>query len=862
VKNETQFDAVKAERDLVGAWHAMPGERLWLAAHRRSRSRAIAGFVAPAFRRAPMPRADAYSDPVSRQTKCHTMPSNFHANSLKTNDGDPREVSHFFKGLRTRTFALRARASAIFLFLFSIFCAPLVSAQTQNAPAKIPGDLASDLKDFVETPSVSGYENQLAEKIRAKLAAFHPVVDNLGDVIVTIGSGAPHRLIVTPIDEPGFVVSRITDDGYLRLERLPQAGNLPPIFNALYSAQPVKIRTASGKWIDGVVAGISVHLHRSSETLPSASAIENMYVDIGASSAAEARAAGVDILSPVTINRNLNYLWDKEISGASIGDKFGAAAMIEVLRHADRTAIKGTLTVAFVTQQRVGGRGLDRILRTTQADEMLYVGRMLPGGIVPGMQGVHRAPRRELGSSVLVGLDKSSGEFSGIAASLKQLADANKIPLATDFSADITPARYLPSPIFPARWTHIGIATSWPDTPTEVMDRGDFMSLANLLNVYVNGAMLPVAPRTFIACCGLSPGSLPRKPTRPQVRELLRSLVETYGASGREDLVRGQVSEFLPEWATPERDKAGNLILHVGTAPVGAKTPKILVVAHMDEIGFTVKSIPDDGKLVVETLGGMDLSFYQGHPVLVHSSGGERAGVMELPNGWDEQNFKWPAESDQTIRVDIGARNAKEVADLGIKIGDSITIPKEYRPLLGTRANGRSFDDRVGDTALISAVWALGGPLKDRDVTFVWSTGEELGLVGAGALAKRLAAEGHTPDYVFAVDTFVSSDSPLESKRYADAELGKGFAVRAVDSSNIAPHDLVEKVVKLARANQIPVQFGVTSGGNDGATFVPYGAVDIALGWPLRYSHSPAEVIDTRDVDALARIVAVIARSW
>jgi putative aminopeptidase FrvX len=292
-------------------------------------------------------------------------------------------------------------------------------------------------------------------------------------------------------------------------------------------------------------------------------------------------------------------------------------------------------------------------------------------------------------------------------------------------------------------------------------------------------------------------------------------------------------------------------------------------VAHMDEIGFSVKSIAADGRLVVETLGGMDLSFYQGHPVLVHSSGGpfpgntDWPGVMELPAGWDEQNFKWSgATADQALRIDIGVHTAKEVADLGIEVGDSVTIPKKYRPLIGTRANGRSFDDRVGDTALISAVWALGGPLKDRDVTFVWSTGEELGLIGAGKLATRLAAEGHTPDYVFAIDTFVSTDSPLESKRFGDAQIGKGFAVRAVDQSNIAPPELVEKVIKLARANQIPVQFGVTAGGNDGSTFTPFGAVDIPLGWPLRYSHSPAEVVDTRDVDALGKIVAAIARSW
>jgi putative aminopeptidase len=771
------------------------------------------------------------------------------------------------------------RRFAVFTFLFSIFCFPAV-AQTQNAPAKVPGDLASDLKEFVETPSVSGYESELTEKIRAKVAAFHPVVDNLGDVIVTVGSGAPHRLIVTPIDEPGFVVSGITPDGYLRLQRLPQAGNLPPIFNALYSAQPVKVRSASGKWLDGVVAGISVHLHRANETTPSSSDIENMHVDIGASSAAEVRAAGVDILSPVAIDRRLGFMATVEMAGASVGDKFGAAALVDVLRHTDPAAIKGTLTVAFVTQERVGGRGLDRILRTTQSDEMIYVGRMLPGGNVPGMQGVHRAPRREPGSGVLVGLSQTSGEISGLASDLKKLADTHKISLATDYSAGIAPAGYLAPPVFPAKWTHVGIATAWPDTPAESIHASDEEALTHVLRDSLSLSVPPPTPPDNAVHDPLITlediKRLPKVGAEPQLREILSSLVETYAASGHEGPMRDSVSHFLPKWAKPETDDAGNLILHVGTAPAGTKVPKILVVAHMDEIGFSVKSISDDGKLVVETLGGMDLSFYEGHPMLVHTAAGDRDGIMELPNGWDEANFKWPAESEQTIRVDVGAHNANEVADLGIKVGDSITVPKKYRPLLGTRANGRSFDDRVGDTALISAVWALqegppgrrlgepgvSVPLKDRDVTFVWSTGEEIGLFGAAAVAKRLAAEGHSPDYVFAVDTLVSADSPLESKRFGDAEIGKGFAIRAVDNSNIVPSELVEKVVKLARANQIPYQLGVTGGGNDGATFVPYGSVDIALGWPLRYSHSPAEVIDTRDVDALARIVAAIARSW
>ena len=76
---------------------------------------------------------------------------------------------------------------------------------------------------------------------------------------------------------------------------------------------------------------------------------------------------------------------------------------------------------------------------------------------------------------------------------------------------------------------------------------------------------------------------------------------------------------------------------------------------------------------------------------------------------------------------------------------------------------------------------------------------EEVGLKGAAAAAERMANEGNTPDFVFAIDTFVSSDSPLESKRFADAEIGKGFVIRAVDNSNIAPREYVDRVIRLAR---------------------------------------------------------------
>ena len=719
----------------------------------------------------------------------------------------------------------------------------------------------NNLKSLDDVLAIPGYEKPLVDQISSRLAAFHPQVDNIGDVVVTLGSGAPHRLLVTGIDEPGFVVSAITDDGYLRVQRLPQGG-LPPMFNELYSAQPVKIGTTAGAWIDGVVAGLSVHLAPGRVNPPKSNDLDEMYIDIGAFSADEVRKAGVDVLSPIAISRSLLNLADAEFAGAAVGDRFGAAALLEMLAHIDPEKLKGTLTIAFVVQQRTGARGLQRILTTMQFDEMIYVGRLFAGGPVNGAENLRRAPRKEPGSGVLFAGEETNAPPNGFAAELKQLADASKIPFVADYSAPVIPPSYLPPPQMPPKSAHIGVATAWADTPAETINAADFDNLVKLLAAYTQASgksSFKLEQSSAAAAERQTKGGA----NASSATEVLQHLTEAYGVSNHEERIRDTVRPLLPSWAATETDAAGNLIVRVGIAPPGSKAPRLLVVAHMDEIGFEVKSIASDGRLEVVWKGGGVQSYFSGHPALVHTGSGDREAVMELPENWDTAKFQWPTDSGpKSYRVDVGARTPEEVEKLGIRVGDSITIPKAYRPLLGTRANGRSFDDRVGDTALIAALWALGNPVKDRDITFVFSTGEELGLVGAGALAKSLASQGRAPDFVFAIDTFVSADSPLESKRFGDAQIGKGFVVRAVDNSNIVPRAFVEKVMKLARDNQIPAQFGVTGGGNDGSAFVRYGSIDVALGWPLRYSHSPAEVVDTRDVDALGRIVAAIARSW
>jgi len=721
---------------------------------------------------------------------------------------------------------------------------------------RVPGSLLGDMQEFVKTPAVPGYEQPLSQAIAHELAAYSPKVDSLGDVVVTLGSGSPNRLLVAPMDEPGYVVSDITAQGYLRLQRLPQFGALP-LFNEFYSAQPVKIHTVQGKWMDGVIAGPSVHLKPGRSHAPDLEDIENMYVDIGAATAAQARSAGADVLSPLAIDRSLYQMGFGQWTAPAIGDRFGAAALVEVLRSLDAQKLHGRLTVAFVTQQWTGARGLQRLLDEVKPEELIYVGRLNRGPAPPGAPGVGKEmlePTKKPGSGVLIAETQEQQE-SPLASELTELAHQHSIPLARDYSAPLLPRSYLPQPPLPARWVHLGVASAWASTPGEILDAHDLGQLVALLETYLQGE---ASPANIAPASPLSEPALPSRPAAaPSPETILSHLVETYGVSDHETRVREAIARLLPAWAKTQTDDHGDLILHWP-----GQGPRIVVVAHQDEIGYEVHSILLDGRLELEDKGGGLPPFFLGHPAFVHTAAGIHPGVLELPNGWEQPNFHWPPESrNATYRMDVGASNPQQVAELGIKTGDFVTVPKKYRRLLGTRANARSFDDRVGCTALVSAAWTL-GPRINRDVTFVWSTGEELGLVGAAAVAKSMAAEGRAPDYVFAVDTFVSSDSPLESTRFGDAKVGEGFVVRAVDNSNVVPRNLVEKLVAMARAQGIPAQYGVTGGGNDGAAFVRYGSADVALGWPLRYSHSPGEVVDTRDVDALSRMVAAVARSW
>jgi putative aminopeptidase FrvX len=297
-------------------------------------------------------------------------------------------------------------------------------------------------------------------------------------------------------------------------------------------------------------------------------------------------------------------------------------------------------------------------------------------------------------------------------------------------------------------------------------------------------------------------------------------------------------------------DKTGNVrVTFGGMDPVHGN---VLFMAHMDEVGFRVEELLPDGRLRLARRGGLKPWLWEAQAAVVHGDKGDLPAVFEPRPDWATAEHRLAAGD---LTINLGASSEAAARALGVREGSTVTMPKGMLRLGPHRVTGRSCDDRVGSTALLLALRRLDPGKLHNQVTFAWTVGEEVGLDGA----RALAAEGIAYTRVHAVDTFVSSDSALESRRFAYAPLGKGAVLRAMDNAFLAPRDLVDRTLALAKREGIPVQLGVTGGATDGIPFLPSGAAMLPLSWPGRYSHSPVEVADLRDVEALVRLIVALA---
>jgi endoglucanase len=335
--------------------------------------------------------------------------------------------------------------------------------------------------------------------------------------------------------------------------------------------------------------------------------------------------------------------------------------------------------------------------------------------------------------------------------------------------------------------------------------------------------------------------------------EMLKELLLIPGVSGSESEVAEYIRLRLPRELDVQSDDMHNLWFTVGKGK-----PHLVFVAHTDELGFVVEDITSQGTLRVSSRGGFLAQMYEGHSVQIHTEKGIVAGVVAPRPGYLDRALKLSGYSVEDVEIYLGVSDKNEAKALGVASGNSITIRKkivEFSPeLLSTRA----VDDRAGCAALLEASHRVDWTkIAGKTVTFAWDVQEETGLIGASRLAQTLE-----PDYVFPVDTFVSSAGPFDSKRFAHLPLGKGAVLRAIDSSSVVPRAELDKVRLIAKANNIPIQIGNTRGGTDGSAFVPHGAVNIMLSWPGTYSHSFIEKIHRADLEALTDLITALVNDW
>jgi len=697
-------------------------------------------------------------------------------------------------------------------WISELFPALLLAAGAVMSPARAQDSIpyARALTTWIALPAMSGYEDQATSRILSAARGF--TKDAQGNLVRRTGSGSPRRVLACGIDEAGYAVSEITEDGYLRVRA---AGNerRSALWDQFHEGQRSYIVGHEGdvaRYVPGVFAVRSTHLWRRRPIDDALTTADSLWLDIGAKSRAEVARLGIRLLDPVHREWPA-WTFGDYVSGPAAGNRAACAAIVAA----------------------------------------------------------SQAPPPKTGETDLVVSVQSRFNFAGLSAVLARFGAVDSLIVIDDQLAHAGPVLATPRTTPWSALPHVRVATAlaatphtrWPGTLAETISEADLRALFS--TVAKLGGLQGLPEPVRLARVWAPPPTSVLHDSLSRYADVLSRLTDSYGVSGHEAPVRDAIRESLPAWArdSVRTDSAGNLVL-----ALGPDRDTIAIVAHMDEIGFEVSHIAHDGTVSLRTRGGFYGSLWEGQTALLHrdddkvpsrdarSCGAAREGPLRgifIPR--DSASRQQPTLLTAWFGMDSAA-----LVGAGVKIGSSVTSYKCSARLSTTRFTARSIDDRAGSTALILALESLDRARLEGKVIFAWSVREETGLEGAKVLAEQL---GRNVSRVYAIDTFVSSDSPLESSRFALARIGDGAVVRALDNSSVSPPSDVDRLTRIARIGHIPLLVGTTNGGNDGSELVRYGALDDAIGWPSRYSHSPVELLDLRDIRSLARLIAALATS-
>jgi len=345
---------------------------------------------------------------------------------------------------------------------------------------------------------------------------------------------------------------------------------------------------------------------------------------------------------------------------------------------------------------------------------------------------------------------------------------------------------------------------------------------------------------------------------REESLHFLKELLAAPSPSGYEQPAQRLFRSYIEPFAAVTADVMGNVYGNIPGA--GESCPRVMLVGHSDEIGLQIKYIDDKGFLWFAAIGGVDPHLTPGLSVNIHTRNGTVSGVIgRKPIHLIEQK-----ERDTVIKldaqyIDIGAVDRKEAEGL-VRVGDPVTFAAEFRFLQGSRVTARGFDDKAGSFVVAEVLRQVAAATTrlSLDLYGVSSVQEEIGLRGGSTSSYNV-----NPDIGICVEVDFATDQPdVERKHNGDVAIGKGPILPR--GANINPA-LFELLAKTAEDEGIPVQFtGIprATGTDANVMQISRGGVATALvKIPLRYMHTPVEVLDICDLEnAVSLIVAVLAR--
>ena len=336
--------------------------------------------------------------------------------------------------------------------------------------------------------------------------------------------------------------------------------------------------------------------------------------------------------------------------------------------------------------------------------------------------------------------------------------------------------------------------------------------------------------------------------------DLIQALSEAHGVSGFETDVRKVIEKRLEGKAEISKDILGNVFLKKAGKP---GEPKIMVEAHMDEVGFMVSGIKGNYIKFVPLGVWWDQTLLS-NKVIIKTNKGDVKGVI----GSKPPHIMTPQDAaavypKKFMFIDVGAASAKEIAEMGIRIGDPI-VPDTYFEALNENVFlGKAFDCRLGCAAVTALLDGLDGGEHPNTVYGVGTVQEELGCRGAVTAVNTVR-----PDLCIAIEGGYTTDLPGCEMADSAAYLGGGPCVAVMDAGMIPNTALLEFVRKTAEENHIPIQLGCTPAGTDAGTIQKFGSgiPTVLMALPARYIHTYNSLFNYKDFEMMLQLLQCMVK--